>query len=63
VRRTFENALGYYDSELTKNVRDWKEVFDFTTRGVLELPVASSGNEEQIHVYSNQWPEYPSTFR
>jgi isopenicillin N synthase-like dioxygenase len=63
VRRTFENALGYYDSELTKNVRDWKEVFDFTTRGVLEPPVASSGNKEQIHVYTNQWPEYPPTFR
>jgi hypothetical protein len=63
VRRTFENALGYFDSELTKNVRDWKEVFDFTTRGVLELPVASSGSGEQIHVYTNQWPENPSTFR
>jgi len=26
--RTAENHWGYYDRELTKNVRDWKELFD-----------------------------------
>jgi isopenicillin N synthase-like dioxygenase len=29
VRRTGENAWGYFDEELTKNTRDWKETFDF----------------------------------
>lgn len=29
VRRTRENAWGYFDEELTKNARDWKEIFDF----------------------------------
>ena len=29
VRRTRDNAWGYFDEELTKNVRDWKEIFDF----------------------------------
>jgi len=29
VERDADNAWGYYDRELTKNVRDWKEVFDF----------------------------------
>lgn len=29
VRRTRDNAWGYYDEELTKNRPDWKEVFDF----------------------------------
>jgi len=29
VRRTRENAWGYFDEELTKNTRDWKEIFDF----------------------------------
>ena len=29
IERTAENAWGYYDRELTKNVRDWKEIFDF----------------------------------
>ncbi|KAM7470704.1 hypothetical protein LguiA_008887 [Lonicera macranthoides] len=30
VRRVGGNPLGYYDSEHTKNVRDWKEVLDLT---------------------------------
>ena len=29
ILRTAENPWGYYDQELTKNTRDWKEVFDF----------------------------------
>jgi isopenicillin N synthase-like dioxygenase len=28
VERTAENPWGFYDRELTKNVRDWKEIFD-----------------------------------
>jgi len=28
IIRTAENAWGFYDQELTKNVRDWKEIFD-----------------------------------
>jgi isopenicillin N synthase-like dioxygenase len=28
IRRTAINAWGYYDQELTKNRRDWKEIFD-----------------------------------
>jgi isopenicillin N synthase-like dioxygenase len=29
LERTAENPWGYFDRELTKNVRDWKEIFDF----------------------------------
>jgi len=29
IERTRENAWGFFDQELTKNVRDWKEIFDF----------------------------------
>ncbi|MEZ5595509.1 MAG: 2-oxoglutarate and iron-dependent oxygenase domain-containing protein [Pseudomonadales bacterium] len=28
VARTADNPWGYFDRELTKNVRDWKEIFD-----------------------------------
>jgi len=28
IERTRNNAWGYFDRELTKNVRDWKEIFD-----------------------------------
>ncbi len=29
ILRTRDNPWGYYDRELTKNVRDWKEVYDY----------------------------------
>jgi isopenicillin N synthase-like dioxygenase len=29
ILRTAENPWGYFDQELTKNTRDWKEVYDF----------------------------------
>ncbi|HEX7037128.1 MAG TPA: 2OG-Fe(II) oxygenase family protein [Pseudomonadales bacterium] len=29
ILRTAENPWGYFDQELTKNTRDWKEVFDY----------------------------------
>ena len=29
VRRSEQNPWGFYDAELTKNTRDWKEVFDY----------------------------------
>jgi isopenicillin N synthase-like dioxygenase len=29
ISRTRENPWGFFDRELTKNVRDWKEVYDF----------------------------------
>jgi len=29
IERTAENPWGFYDRELTKNTRDWKEVFDY----------------------------------
>ncbi len=38
VERTAHNPWGFYDRELTKNVRDWKEIFDvgpdITTEGL-----------------------------
>lgn len=38
IGRTFELHLGYNDSELTKNTRDWKEIFDWASRGFMEMP-------------------------
>ncbi len=55
VRRTRENAWGYYDEELTKNRRDWKEVFDFGPERTAH-PRHSDG--------VNQWPaEHPGIRR
>jgi len=63
VRRDFENPLGYYDTELTKNVRDWKEVFDFTCRGEFRLPASFEGESAEILTATNQWPQNPPGLR
>ncbi|KAI5058117.1 hypothetical protein GOP47_0026287 [Adiantum capillus-veneris] len=56
IKRSFENPLGYNDSELTKNVRDWKEVFDMAVEGSLELPADFHGDDLQTRSTLNQWP-------
>lgn len=49
VRRTRENARGYYDQELTKQRPDWKQVFDYGA----ERPPGSVRHSDG----SNQWPD------
>jgi len=44
--RSRENPWGYYNNELTKNQRDKKEVFDYTTDGV-----------DPIYKSENRWPD------
>jgi isopenicillin N synthase-like dioxygenase len=63
VRRDFDNPLGYYDTELTKNVRDWKEVFDFASRGSFRLPSSSELESAEILTVRNQWPQNPPGLR
>ena len=48
IRRSAENPWGFYDSELTKNVQDWKEIIDIGR---------SQGTEIA------QWPSEPKQFR
>jgi isopenicillin N synthase-like dioxygenase len=50
--RTRENPWGYYNNELTKNQRDKKEVFDYTTDGT-----------DPIYHAANRWPESSPGFR
>ncbi|MFK8021834.1 MAG: isopenicillin N synthase family dioxygenase [Pseudomonadales bacterium] len=44
VERTATNSWGYYDRELTKNSRDWKEIFD---TGPTEQPGPLGGSKPQ----------------
>lgn len=48
VRRTRDNAWGYYDEELTKNRPDWKEVFDYGP----SWETGGAGYSDGV----NQWP-------
>jgi isopenicillin N synthase-like dioxygenase len=52
ILRTRENPWGYYNNELTKNQRDKKEVFDFTTDGI-----------DPIYGAENRWPDTGPEFR
>ena len=53
VERTETNTWGFYDRELTKNLRDWKEVYDV---GPLVRVGALAGSVPQ-------WPVSPPQFR
>ncbi len=52
--RSESNSRGYYNQELTKNVRDMKEVFDFGHLPFPGLPDAHPGNRTPDGW--NQWP-------
>ncbi|XP_073115857.1 protein DMR6-LIKE OXYGENASE 2 isoform X5 [Elaeis guineensis] len=60
VKRDKAKLLGYDDTEHTKNVRDWKEVFDF----IFQDPAgfAEPGTDE-YYAFKNQWPKYPPSFK
>ncbi|WOL08974.1 Isopenicillin N synthase [Canna indica] len=62
VRRDEVNPLGYYEAENTKNVRDWKEVFDFVAYDPAVIPIPSEGGVKLIELH-NQWPQSPSGFK
>jgi len=61
VRRSEQHAWGYYDSELTKNTPDWKEVFDF---GRLPHPDRPEHDPSNVGVDGpNRWPRDLPGFR
>lgn len=63
VRRDELNPLGYYDTEHTKNVRDWKEVFDFTVENPMLMPDSPDPQDKNVKKFTNQWPRNPQHLR
>jgi isopenicillin N synthase-like dioxygenase len=63
VRRDELNPMGYYDGEHTKNVRDWKEVFDFVVEVPTIIPASPEPGDKELTMLHNQWPEFPPNFR
>ncbi|KAI5059071.1 hypothetical protein GOP47_0025390 [Adiantum capillus-veneris] len=50
-------GLGYYQGQLTNNIRDWREVFDMSACGYLELPHTDPlTNKVGTKIFHNQWP-------
>jgi isopenicillin N synthase-like dioxygenase len=61
VEREWNNSRGFYDQELTKQVRDWKEVYDFGHQPRNDLP--ADHPENHVICGFNQWPDRPPGFR
>jgi isopenicillin N synthase-like dioxygenase len=53
LERTAENPWGFYDRELTKNVRDWKQIFD----------IGPSSEGGPFDSASTPWPDQLAGFR
>ena len=56
VKRTQNNSRGFADDELTKQKRDWKEIFDFG--GPREDNLENAAKDGW-----NQWPDNPKEFK
>ncbi|XP_052191750.1 jasmonate-induced oxygenase 2-like isoform X1 [Diospyros lotus] len=63
VRRDEKNPVGYHDGEHTKNVRDWKEVYDFVQKVPTIIPASPEPDDREVVLLRNQWPDYPPNFR
>ncbi|XP_065856864.1 protein LATERAL BRANCHING OXIDOREDUCTASE 1-like [Euphorbia lathyris] len=63
VQRSEVDPMGFYDSEHTKNVRDWKEVFDYLALDPTLIPATDDPDDHQLRTLTNQWPQFPSQFR
>ncbi|KAL5070897.1 hypothetical protein RYX36_021784 [Vicia faba] len=63
VKRDAVNAMGYHDAEHTKNIRDWKEVFDYLVENTTQVPSSHEPNDSGLRTLTNQWPLYPPHFR
>lgn len=62
VKRDEVNSMGYHDSEHTKNVRDWKEVFDYLVEDGAVIPASPEPDHKELRTLTNQWPQYPVEF-
>ncbi|KAH9695792.1 Fe2OG dioxygenase domain-containing protein [Citrus sinensis] len=63
VRRDEKKLVGYYDTEHTKNVRDWKEVFDFVVESPCLMPASPEPEDKEVAETYSQWPDYPPELR
>ncbi|KAK7319824.1 hypothetical protein RJT34_04552 [Clitoria ternatea] len=66
VRRDAVNVLGYFEAEHTKNVRDWKEIYDFNVQQPTFIPplVEQPDDEQNFQFqWDNRWPQNPPEFK
>ncbi|KAK4258728.1 hypothetical protein QN277_005143 [Acacia crassicarpa] len=62
-RGGLDKVMGYYNTEHTKNVRDWKEVFDYTVKEPTLAYASLDEDDDTVAYWENQWPENPPELR
>lgn len=60
VRRDKVNLLGYFEAEHTRNVRDWKEIYEFNLQ---QPPIEPSDQQNIQFKWDNRWPQNPPEFK
>ncbi|XP_019092851.1 PREDICTED: protein DMR6-LIKE OXYGENASE 2-like [Camelina sativa] len=60
VKRDEVNPMGYHDEEHTKNIRDWKEIFDYFLQDSTIAPATTEPEDTDLRKLTNQWPQNPS---
>jgi len=65
VRRDAVNVLGYFEAEHTKNIRDWKEIYDFNVQEPTFIPPLLDPDHDQSlqFQWDNRWPHNPPHFK
>ncbi|MED6159700.1 hypothetical protein PIB30_044626 [Stylosanthes scabra] len=63
VSRDERSPSGYYDTELTRNVRDWKQVFDFLAKEPTLFPLTADEDDDRVTMLSNKSPHHPPHIR
>jgi len=63
VGRDEISPSGYHDGEVTKNVKDWKESFDFLCRDPTVVPLTDDEHDDRLTQWSNPSLHYPPNFR
>ncbi|XP_062105186.1 jasmonate-induced oxygenase 2-like [Humulus lupulus] len=63
VKRDEVNPAGFHDYPHTKNVRDWKQVFNFFLQEETLWPTSYEDGNNEVMVLTNQWPDYPPQLR
>lgn len=57
------NLFGYSDFEITKSVRDWKEIFDCTIENPTVIFASDEPDDKELKELTSQWPQNPPDLR
>jgi isopenicillin N synthase-like dioxygenase len=63
VGKNDDNPFGFHDKEHTKNIMDWKEIFDLGVETPIVFPASHEADDKELRLLVSQWPLHPPNFR